>query len=138
MSEDIYGSSIPHLKCKTVRHKIQHVEPIKITSFPQIILDKYRGVTICCDLMHISEIGFIKTIPQHIMFATGSMIKIRKVEHIVDGITQVHTLYTQRGFRTTHIHTDFEFEPLCKEMIALVINLKCAYQAMMDICEAEF
>ena len=60
------------------------------------------------------------------MFATGSMIKNRKVENIADGITQVNKLYLQRGFKITHMHTDCEFKPLNKEMNALGINLNCA------------
>ena len=114
MAEDIYGPIIPHLKVKTVRRKLQHVEPIKITNVPNTILDKYKEVTICCELMHINGIGFLITISRHIMFATGSMIKNRKVEKIVGGITQVHKLYLQRGFKITHMHTDCEFEPPCK------------------------
>ena len=79
MAEYIYGASIPHLKDKKVRRKIQHVEPVKITSVHQNILDKYNKVTNCCDLMHIKGIGFLNTISWHIMFATGSNIKNRKV-----------------------------------------------------------
>ena len=60
------------------------------------------------------------------MFSNGSMIKNRKVEHIADGITQVHKLYPQCGFKITHIHTDCEFKPLRKEMTALGINLNCS------------
>ena len=93
MAEDIYGPSIPHLKVDTVRCRVQHVEPVKITNVPKTILDKYKEVTICCDLMHINGIGFLIIISRHIMFATESMIKNRKVEHIADGITQVHKLY---------------------------------------------
>ena len=46
IDEDINGPSIPYLKGKTVRHKIQHVEPVKIISTPKTILDKYKLVTI--------------------------------------------------------------------------------------------
>ena len=53
------------------------------------------------------------------------MIKNRKVEHIADGITQLHKLYLQRGFKITHMHTDCEFKPLRKEMNALGINQNC-------------
>ena len=76
--------------------------------------------------MHINGIGLLVTKSRHIMFATGSMIKSRKVEHIADGITQVHKLYLQNGFNITHMHTDFEFEPLRKDMTALGIKLKFA------------
>ena len=101
-------------------------KPVKIKSVPQTILDKYKEFTICRDLIQINGIGFLNIISGHIMFATGSMIKNRKVEHIIYGITQVHKLYLQRGFKIKHMHTDCEFEPLRKEMTALGINLNCA------------
>ena len=75
MAEDIYWPIIPHLKNNTVRRKVHHVEPIKITNSPKTILDKYKEVTICCDLMYTNGIGFLITISRHIMFATGSMIR---------------------------------------------------------------
>ena len=114
MAEDIYGPSTPHLKCKTVRQNIQHVEPVKITSVSQTILDKYKQVTICCYLIQINGIGFLNTISRHIMLAKGNMIKNRQIENIVDGITQVNKLYLQCGFKITHMHTDFQVEPPCK------------------------
>ena len=79
MAEYIYGTSIPHLRGKTARRKIQHVEPVTITSVPKTILYKYKEVTICYDLMHINVIGFLNTISWKTMFATGIMIKNKKM-----------------------------------------------------------
>ena len=109
MAEDIYRPRIPHLKGKKVWCKIQNVSPVKITSVPKNILNKYKEVTSCCDLMHINGIGFLKTISRHIMFSTGIMIKNRKIENIADGNMQVHKLYLHRSFNITDMHNDCEF-----------------------------
>ena len=104
MAEDIYGPIIPQLKVKTVRRKIQHVKSVNITSVLKTILGKYKEVAICYDLMYINGIVFINTISRHIMFATGSMIKNRKIEKIADGITQVHK-FNLRVVSISHICT---------------------------------
>ena len=49
---------------------------------------------------------------RHIIFATGSMIKNRKVKNIENGIKQVNNMYLQCGFNITRIHSDSEFESL--------------------------
>ena len=126
MAEDIYGHSIPQLKGKIVRRKIQHVEPVKIPSVHKTILDGYKDLTIVCDLMYINGVYFLNTISRHIIFSTGSMIRNRKIKSIVDGIMQVHNLYLQRGFNITCMRADSKFKPLCTEMTALGINLNCA------------
>ena len=75
--------------------------------------------------MHTNSIGFLKTIPKHIMFITGSMIKHRKVKNLEDGIKNVNKLHLQCGFKITHIHADNKFS-LQAEMADLVIYLNCA------------
>ena len=60
---------------------------VKITSVPKTIIDEYKEVTIVCDIMHANGIVFLDTISRHIIFATGSMIKNLKVEHVADGNT---------------------------------------------------
>ena len=62
------------------------------------------------------------------MFATGSMIKNRKIEDIADGTMQVNKLYLQHGFNITHMHANCKFKPPRKEITALGINLNCAYK----------
>ena len=59
------------------------------------------------------------------MSATGSMFKNRKINNIEEVIKQFHKLYMQSGFKITHIPADSKFEPLCAEIVDLVISLNC-------------
>ena len=95
-----------------VWQKIQNVVPVMVPSVPKDILNKYKKFTLLCELMHINGIGFLNTISRHIMFATGIMIKNRKVKNIEDGIKQFQKLYLQRVFKITRIRADREFELL--------------------------
>ena len=60
------------------------------------------------------------------MFATGSMIKNRKINNIEDGFKHVQKLYLQHGFKITCIHSDSKFETLREETANLGISLNCA------------
>ena len=86
MVKNIHGTSVPNLHGKSFQYKIQHVEPVMVPSVPKDILDKYKKVTLCCDLIQTKGIGFLNTIPPHIKFSTGVMIKNRKIKNIGDGI----------------------------------------------------
>ena len=121
MDEDIYGPRVPHLKGKTVRHKFQHVVHIIVPNSLKGIIDRYKKATLFCDLMHIKGIGFLNNISRHIMFAT--VMKTNK--NIEDGIKQINKLYLQRGFKTTRINYDSEFEPLQSEISDIGIPLNC-------------
>ena len=78
--------------------------------------------------MNINSILLLNAISQHIMFATGSMIKNRKIENIEDVIKQVHKIYLHFGFKIMQISSDRDFEPLRKYMADLGILLKCKYK----------
>ena len=106
MAEDIYGPSVQHLKSKTFRHKIHYIELIIVPNVPKGILYRYNKVTLWCDLMQINGIGLPNTISQHIMFATGSMIKNLKLNNVEDWIKQVNDINLQRGFKTNCKHAD--------------------------------
>ena len=126
MAKEIYGPSVSKFQGKTFRHKIQHVEPIMVPNYLRSILDKYKKVTLCCNLMHTNGIGFLNTISRHIMFATGSMIKNLNLNNIEHLIKQVHNIYLQCGLKITHIHADSKFKPLHAEMSDIGIEPNCA------------
>ena len=105
MDEEIYGPSVPHLKGKTVRHKVHKVETIIVPNVPQGILDRYKNVTLFCDPMHINGIVFLNNISLQILFSTVIMIKNIKVNNIEYIIKQFKKLYLQHGFKTIHIHS---------------------------------
>ena len=112
VAEEIYGPSVSYFQVKTVRHNIQHAEPVIVPSFSKEIFDKYNKVNLCCDLIHIKGIGFMNTTSQHIMFSTGSMVKNLKINNIEDGFKEVKKIYLQCGIKIMHIHYDNKFEPL--------------------------
>ena len=112
MVEDIYGTIVTHLKRKIVFHKVQHVEPIVVPNYPKVILDRYKNIILCYDIMHINGITFHNTISWNVLFSTLSMIKNRKLKNLEDGINQVNKLYLQSGLNITYIHYGSEFEPL--------------------------
>ena len=61
IAKEIYRPSMPHFQGKTVRHKVEHIEPIMIPNLPKGINDRKKKVTLWCDIMHINIIGFLKT-----------------------------------------------------------------------------
>ena len=126
MSYDIYGPSVTYFQGKTVKHKIENVEPVTVPSSPKDILEKYKKSTLCCKFLHINRISSLKIISRQIIFVTGSMIKNRKIKSIEYGVKQVHKLHLQRGLKIMPIHADSESEPLHAEISDLGIYLNCA------------
>ena len=49
-------------EAKKIRYKVQHVDPIVVPNVPKGILDRYKNVTLCCDIIKINGIGFLNTI----------------------------------------------------------------------------
>ena len=55
MAEDIYGTCVSNLQGKTARKKVPHIET-EIKTVPKSIMDKYRAVTLCVDIMFVNGI----------------------------------------------------------------------------------
>jgi hypothetical protein len=77
MAEDVYGTSVAHLKGKTVQRKGQHVT-FAVATLPITIANKYKLVTLCGDIFYINGIQFFSTISRHINFPTAAHINDAK------------------------------------------------------------
>ena len=76
-------------------------DPTLVPNVPESILDGYKNITLCCNLMYTIGVWLLSTISRHILFATGSMIKGRKLKKIEDGTKQVNKMYLQRSLKIT-------------------------------------
>jgi hypothetical protein len=59
-AEDIFGPNLGSLKGKTARRGGEHVV-IEIEGVPQSIMERYRDVTLCIDIMYVNKIAFLVT-----------------------------------------------------------------------------
>jgi hypothetical protein len=87
-AEDIYGTSIAHLKGKTVRRQGKHVTSL-VTILPSTIADKYKLVTLCGDIFYVNGISFFATISRHIQFQTAEHINDAKTNTLVPALKSI-------------------------------------------------
>jgi hypothetical protein len=73
-ADDIFGPNVGSLKGKTVRQGGIHVNP-EYHQIPMTIMEKYRELTLCVDVMFVNKLPFLVTISRGIKFGTVEFIK---------------------------------------------------------------
>jgi hypothetical protein len=121
-AEDIFGPNLGSLKGKTVRRSGERVRP-EYEQIPTSIMERYRDVTLCVDIMFVNKIPFLVTISRHIKFGTVEAIKSRHHKVVLAALKNVKRLYAQRGFRVRYGHVDNEFEPMRGDLLDIGIQL---------------
>jgi hypothetical protein len=96
-AEDILGTNVQSLRGKQVRRDGKHIV-IERQDMPRTIMDQYRNVTLCVDIMFVNEIAFLVTISRGIKFGTAKTLRDRKHPTIISVIKHVVALYSKRGF----------------------------------------
>jgi hypothetical protein len=124
VAEDILGTNVS-LQGKQVRCGGQHVI-IEQRDVPRTIMDQYRNVTLCIDIMFVNKIPFLVTISRGIKFGTAETLTDRKHPTIMSAIKHVVALYSKRGFRVSDAHTDNKFEPMRADLMDANVNLNVA------------
>jgi hypothetical protein len=90
---------------------------------PHTMMEQYRIVTLCIDIMFVNKIVFLVTISRGIKFGTAETLKDRKHPMIMSAIKHVVALYSKRGFRVSDAHTNNEFEPMRADLMDAKVNL---------------
>ena len=135
VAEAIYGVSVPSLKGKTTRVAPDRVRT-EILAVPHDILLSNQDVTIGYDRMFINKLPFLFTISENLKFTTIENIPNIKVQHILEALTHVQSVYRARGFNVVKGNADNEFAPLidqCRDIgIQLNITAKDKHVPMIE------
>ncbi|GAX21402.1 hypothetical protein FisN_28Lu124 [Fistulifera solaris] len=96
---------------------------VKELAIPLPIMERYKNVTLCGDVMFVNKIPFFVSISRAIKFGTAEFLLNRSAKNLFAAIEDVHRRYIQRGFRIREILMDGEFEPLRGDIATLKITL---------------
>jgi hypothetical protein len=110
-AENIFGPDLGTLKGKSTRAKPHKVRPI-LVSIPQQILQRYRLVSICVDLMFVNKVAFLVTISRNIHFGTVEAVPNQQAATLVKYIRSVSQIYRRGGFLVEHALADNQFTSL--------------------------
>jgi hypothetical protein len=108
-TDTILGRDLGSIKGKTTHCKLERV-PGNTMHLPKEILQQYRAITLCVDIMFINKIPFLLSISRNIKFITGTALNNRKEKSIITALKEIHGIYRKRAFRITNILGDGEFE----------------------------
>jgi hypothetical protein len=106
----IFGRDIGSIKGKTTRRKLKGILGSVANNLPKEIMETYRNVTLCNDIMFVNKIPFFLSISRNIRFITDEVLDNRKQASLIKALQSVYGIYRKQGFRISNILGDSEFE----------------------------
>jgi acetolactate synthase regulatory subunit len=126
---NIFGCDIGSLKGKTTRRSLDGIHA-NITNIPRQIMEQYRDITLCVNLMFVNCIPFFLSISRNIRFITATVLSNRKETSLVKALTKIYDVYRKRGFRIQTVLGNSEFE-CARGAIAMVLRSE------LNICDED-
>ena len=91
-AEQIFGLDIGSLKGKTTQRNLPIIDS-PITPVPAGVLERYRNVTLCIDIMYVNRVAMMISVLRNIKFATIEAIPSNKTAILVNGVKGILQIY---------------------------------------------
>ena len=104
----IYGSALPLLQGKMVRHRPEGVRIEHIT-LPLPIATNHKNVQLYVDFFFVNGYPFLATKSKKVNYLTATPCKSRSKGQIIEALEALLNTYESRGFNVTVVHGDNEF-----------------------------
>jgi hypothetical protein len=108
-AQAIFGRNIGSLKGKMTIRTLAGIRA-NIINIPKEIMEQYRSITLCIDIMFVNKIPFFMSISRNIRFITAAVLTNRKAASLVNALKDIYSVYRKRGFRINTILGDSKFE----------------------------
>ena len=99
-AELIYGKDVATIKGRSTQTKGQSKQHVQTVGIPLDIMEQYRDITLCVDVLFVQQMPFLHTISRHIQFKTVTALPGKgrvKAESLLKGLQPVLRLYQARG-----------------------------------------
>ena len=91
-AEQIFGPDIVSLKGETTRRNPPIIDSA-ITPIPASVLEQYRNVTLCINIMYVNQVAMMISVSRNIKFGTIEAIPSNKTAILVNGMKGILQIY---------------------------------------------
>ena len=123
IAEDVFGTNGSGLKGKTTTPSTKHLRE-ELIPIPDFIIDNYKEVTLCVDILYVNGIPFVTSVSRHIYFTTVEAVHNSQATTLVKCIRGIVGLYHKRGLQVTTMIADNQFDCLTEPLAALTPGIE--------------
>jgi hypothetical protein len=90
-AQAIFGRDIGSLKGRTTRHTLKGIRA-NIMNIPNEIMEQYRSITLCIDIVFVNKISFFLSISRNICFITAAILTNRKEASLANALKVIYAV----------------------------------------------